>query len=100
MTSLGDALLGKIPVNITNVAGKKKGRGRPRKVVQVEGIYIHKKADNKSDRKPLSPKTRYDIRHRYSELNIKFPKAGIVRCVDTISKEFKLTYAQVYELVV
>ena len=100
MISLGDMLLGKIPSTITSIAGKKKGRGRPRKVVPVEGIYIHKEADNKSDWKQLTPKTKYEIRHRFSELGILEPTAGIVWKVSTIADEFKLTYAQVYDLVI
>jgi len=98
--SMGDLLLGKIPDSITSVAGKKKGRGRPRKIVEQDGIYVHKKADLKSVRKPLTPKTKYEIRHRFSELGINEPRAGTVWRCSKIANEFKLTYAQVYELVV
>jgi len=100
MISMGNAILGNIPTSVTDIAGKKRGRGRPRKIVQREGIYIHNRADSKSLRKQLIPKTVYEIRHRYSELNIKHPNAKIAGVVIKIAEEFKLSYAQVYELVV
>lgn len=98
--SIGDLLLGKIPASVTDIAGKKKGRGRPRKIVDVDGIYVHKKADLKSVRKPLTPQVKYQIRHRFSELGINEPRAGTVWRISKIANEFKLTYAQVYELVI
>ena len=98
--TIGDMLLGKIPEAVTSIAGKKKGRGRPRKVVEREGIYVHKKADNKSVRKQLTPQEKYQIRHRFSELGINEPRAGTVWRCSKIANEFKLSYAQVYELVV
>jgi hypothetical protein len=100
MISLGNAILGNIPASVTAVAGQKRGRGRPRKIVQREGIYIHDKADAKSKCKQLTPKTMYEIRHRYSELNIQYPKAKIAGVVCKIAEEFNLTYRQVYDLVV
>lgn len=98
--SISDMLLGKIPESMTAVAGKKKGRGRPRKIVKQEGINVYKKADIKSTFKQLTPKIVYEIRHRYSQLEIQEPSAGIVwRCMK-IAKEFNLTYTQVFKLVV
>lgn len=97
--TISDLLLGKIPATITDIAGKKRGRGRPRKVVQREGVYIHNKADSKSRHKQLDPKIVYEIRHRFSELNIKHPNAKIAGVVSKIAEEFKLTYAQIYQLV-
>lgn len=98
--TISDLLLGKIPDSIASVVGKKKGRGRPRKIVKQDGIQIHKRADNKSDFKQLTPKTKYEIRHRFSQLGIQEPTAGIVWRCSKIAEEFDVTYAQIYELVI
>lgn len=97
--TLGDMILGKLPAKITNIAGKKKGRGRPRKVVPVEGIYIHKEPES-SGHKTLTPKVRHDVRQRYSELKWTKPGIGLADATQFLSEEFKLQYSQIYQLIV
>jgi hypothetical protein len=99
MVNLGDSLLGKIPANITAIAGKKKGRGRPRKIVQKEGIFIHKEPESLGH-KMLTPKIRHDVRFRYKQLQYEYPGITIAGSVTLLSQEFKLKYSQIYQLVV
>jgi hypothetical protein len=80
------------------VAIKKRGRGRPRKRVAVEGLVVHQEPLN-STSKFLTPKDRYDIRHRYAAYERANPGAGIQAIIDAISEEREMTYKQVYEVV-
>ena len=96
--NLKDALLGKYPKSVMKVVEGKRGRGRPRKVVQVEGKYIHKEP-LKSNFKSLTPADIHKMKQRWNQLHMENPKIGIVTAVYTISVEYGLTYHQVFDVV-
>ncbi len=92
-----DLLLGNEKIN-EKLVGKKKGRGRPRKITPPQGVYVYNKADIKSDWKQLTPQVKYQIKQRFSKLGILEPTAGMVWKIYKISKEFGLTYSQTFDV--
>jgi hypothetical protein len=97
MVNLYDALMGNNPN--TTVAGVKRGRGRPRKIVQVEGRYIHDKADKKSEISFIGPDMKYKINFRYNQLVMLHPEAKQAGLILKLSEEFGYSYSQIHKIV-
>lgn len=98
MVNIADAILGKYPDSLMKIAGVKKGRGRPRKVVEVEGIYIHKESEVSSF-KALNPVLKHKINERNKQLINLNPELELELRMEQLSEEFDLTYAQIHDLI-